>query len=227
MDMGSLMWEDATRDQEAERAELSRTAALTEAEQAVWPLLALAGDRGDLDHRLALAQDRIASIASRRGYDGQHLRADMVRRWELLDEARQADFKRQRTAAFQRDARTRAEAQLTARAALDNPGVPLAECQRLAAEAVTKEADAYPLAYESWGSVPDGPFTHRVKNWAPDEMAKKPNQPPEPGTRRIDGPHGQTGLFPQPDREAAPERPEEAMPPEPPKPPSHVNQTLF
>lgn len=195
MDMGALMWEEASRDQQAESAELARTAALTDAEALVWPLVARAADESDLGHRLALAEGHLQAIASRRGYQAQQLREDLVRRWTLLAEARASV--RPGPSAQEVEAQQRAYlstvARLTARAAADNPGLPVAECQKLAEEALAKQADAYPLAYESWGYGADGPFTNRVKNFSPDEKMPSPKKdtatPSGPGTEGT-GPEG-------------------------------------
>lgn len=63
-------------------------------------------------------------------------------------------------------------ARLAAVAARQNPGVPMVECLKLATEAVRVHADAYPLAYESWGGTHDGPVSNRVKNFTPGQLPK-------------------------------------------------------
>lgn len=169
-----LMWDNAGRDLEAERLELARTAALSDAEPGVWPLVAAAVDERDLGHRLALAASALQTIAEQRGYTVQALTEDMTARWRLLAEAnalqapvRQAAL--QRTAA-QENALDLAISKLAGKAAAENPLMPMNECMRLAAEAVTKVADASPLAWESWGHVADGPLTHRIKTWQPPKL---------------------------------------------------------
>lgn len=209
MDAFDLMWEDATRDTEAERAELARTAALADATGSLWPLLAQAEDREDLGNRLALAGEHLSVIAVRRGYPAEQLAADLVQRWSLVQEAKTAAQRSPRKKRAKKttskepqaaDSEGAAVAALTVRAALDNPSVPLRECQRLAAEAVRKVAEggAVPLGYESWGRVGDGDITRRIKDFKPGGIPGP--KEPGPGDRRIDGPNGQTALFPEPPR---------------------------
>lgn len=169
-----LMWDGATRDHDAESLELARTAALLDADALVGPLVFQASDANDLGHRLALAEPHLQAIAERRGYPAEELTADLTRRWQLLASARatqaqQAAASRKVTAA-QEAAMDQAVASLAALAARENPLVPMAECLRLATEAVQKHADAFPLAYESWGGTGDGPFTDRAKHWKPPSM---------------------------------------------------------
>lgn len=192
MDMGALMWEEAVRDQQAESAELARTAALTDADTLVWPLVARAADESDLRHRLALAETHLQAIASRRGYTPEQLREDLVRRWSLLAEAKASAGPSTQEVEAQQRGYLSAVARLTVRAAADNPALPVAECQKLAEEAIAKQADAYPLAYESWGGTGDGPFTNRVKNFSPDQKLPKPKDsatPSGPGSEGT-GPEG-------------------------------------
>lgn len=169
-----LMWDGATRDHDAESLEIARTAALLDADAMVGPLVFQASDAGDLGHRLALAEPHLQAIAERRGYPAEELTADLTRRWQLLASARatqaqQAAASRKVTAA-QEAAMDQAVARLAAMAARENPLVPMTECLRLATEAVQKHADAFPLAYESWGGTGDGPFTDRAKHWKPPSM---------------------------------------------------------
>lgn len=195
LDMGELMWDEAVRDRTAEQAELARTAALTDAERMVWPLLSRAGDERDLEHRLALADRQLQAIAGHRGYALEELQADLSRRWQLLAEARSAVQAAEPTVeevARQQQAYLGAVARLTAQAAADNPALPYAQCQQLAEEAVRKQADAFPLAYESWGYGGDGPFTDRAKNWQPGKMPTKPTSatPSAPSTPSGPGTEG-------------------------------------
>ncbi|MFD8648652.1 hypothetical protein [Streptomyces mirabilis] len=169
-----LMWDGATRDHDAESLELARTAALLDADALVGPLVFQASDANDLGHRLALVEPHLQAIAEQRGYPADELTADLTRRWSLLASARatqaqQAAASRQVTAA-QEAAMDQAVAGLAALAARENPLVPMSECLRLATEAVQKHADAFPLAYESWGGTGDGPFVDRAKHWKPPSM---------------------------------------------------------
>lgn len=179
----SQMWDEVSRDMDAERAELSRTAALADAEKVLWPLVSGAVNETDLRHRLALAEDSIALIAARRGYDQDDLVADLTRQWKILAEAQAAAAPKPDPTVQQHEARLRARGEqmaaqaylkavstLIARAAADNPALPIAQCQALAEEALTKQGNAFPLAYESWGHVADGPFTERAKNWSPPKL---------------------------------------------------------
>lgn len=225
----NLMWDEATRDLQAEQTEFARTAALADVDP-LWPLFADATNESDLGNRLALADDSIRAAAARRGYSAADLTADLTKRWALLTEARalsapapQARPQQPDRSGPQLTRYLNAVGRLTAQAALDNPGLPLHECQQLAEEAIAKTADAYPLAYENFGHVADGPITDRVKNWQPPKL-------PKPGGGAVDpedGPDGQMGLFPAP--KATPSAtPAAVTVPSPPEPaPSHINQTLF
>ncbi|MDQ1041562.1 hypothetical protein QFZ75_008064 [Streptomyces sp. V3I8] len=169
-----LMWDGASRDHEAETLELARTAALNDADKLVGPLVFQAANDVDLGHRLALAEPHLNAISSFRGYPVADLEEDLKRRWALLAESRagqakQAAVTRQVTAA-QEQFMDQAVSRLAAMAAKDNPLVPMRECLRLATEAVQKHADAFPLAYESWGGTADGPITDRAKHWKPPGM---------------------------------------------------------
>lgn len=201
----SQMWDEVSRDMDAERAELSRTAALADSEKMLWPLVSGAENATDLGHRLALAENTIALIAARRGYPAQDLHEDLTRQWKILAEARAAAAPKPDPAVQRHEAQLRARGEqmnaqaylkavstLTSRAAADNPGVPLAQCQALAEEALSKQANAFPLSYESWGHVPDGPITHGVKSWTPDKLKMKPKDkdPGDPGTG-----DGGSGMF--------------------------------
>ncbi|MEU6362135.1 hypothetical protein [Streptomyces albidoflavus] len=194
MDYSSLYWDEATRDLDGERAELARTAALSDAETMLGSLVFQARSAEDLGHRLALAEPHLEAIAQRRGYPAAELAEDLTRRWQLLHTARAAkeaeDAARtaeERTVtAAQEQRMDAAVAQLAAHAARANPEVPMAECLRLATEAVRKHADAYPLAYESWGGAADGPFTDRAKHWKP-PGAKAPAQPDSPAAAAVPG----------------------------------------
>ncbi|MGW7100425.1 hypothetical protein [Streptomyces sp. NPDC054838] len=181
MDFTSLLWDETSRDVEAERMELARTAALADADTMLGALVFQATDTEDLSHRLALAEPHLQSIAQQRGYPMADLGADIVRRWELLHEARRvAGVAQARTAARRKVTAAQealmdsAVARLAAHAARENPMVPMAECLRIASEAVRRHADAYPLAYESWGGTHDGPITDRVKKWQPPGLGGKP-----------------------------------------------------
>jgi hypothetical protein len=169
-----LMWDGATRDHDAESLELARTAALLDADAMVGPLVFQASDAGDLGHRLALAEPHLQAIAERRGYPAEELTADLTRRWQLLASARTAQAQQaaasRKVTAAQEAAMDQAVASLAAMAARENPLVPMSECLRLATEAVQKHADAFPLAYESWGGTGDGPFMDRAKHWKPPSM---------------------------------------------------------
>ncbi|MFD7835631.1 hypothetical protein [Streptomyces sp. NPDC059761] len=195
MDYTSLLWEETGRDVEAERAELARTAALADADQILGALVFPAIDTLDFSHRLALAESSLQAIAQRRGYAVADLEADIVHRWELLNEARTAaDTAQLRSAAAmqvtaaQEERMDSAVARLAALAARENPMVPMSECLRVASEAVRKHADAYPLAYESWGGTHDGPITDRAKKWRPPGMGGGSN--PAAATAPGDGGEG-------------------------------------
>lgn len=168
--MDDLMWDGAGRDLVAERAEMARTAALSDAE-GLWPLVAAAQDEQDLQHRLAVAEQSLITIAARRGYSVEELQDDLTARWRLLAEARATVRPAAASSTAQAEqAMDRAVARLAVRAARENPHIPMRECLGLAAEAVRKAADAAPLAWESWGHVADGPFTQRVKHWTPPSL---------------------------------------------------------
>ncbi|MEV7675087.1 hypothetical protein [Streptomyces sp. NPDC088752] len=175
MDMYSLMWDDAVRDKNAETLDLARTAALADADTLVGALVFQAVDASDLGHRLALVEGHLQAIAGKRDYPVEELTADLTRRWSLLAEARQEKVKQasltRQVTARQEAAMDKAVAQLAALAARENPLVPMTECLRVASEAVQKHADAFPLAYESWGGTGDGPITDRAKNWKPPGMS--------------------------------------------------------
>ncbi|MET7363237.1 hypothetical protein ABZS76_33035 [Streptomyces sp. NPDC005562] len=205
MDYTSLLWEEATRDADAEQLDLARTSALADAERMLGPLVFQAVTAEDLGHRLALAEPHLLAIAERRGYSAGELAADLGRQWKLLAEARThtAAETAQRTAASrkvtaaQEQQMDAAVAALAALAARENPLVPMSECLRMATEAVQKKADAFPLAYESWGGTADGPFTDRLKRWKPPALpgaAAAPNSgdQADPGmfddvNKRLDG----------------------------------------
>lgn len=175
MDIASLMWDETGRDLDAERSELARTAALDDAERLVGQFVYQAGSDVDLVNRLALAEPQLQSIAAHRGYPLPELTGDLARRWQLMSQARTAAVRKsaslRKVTAAQEQAMDDVAAGLAAVAARENPGVPMAECLKLAAEAVRKHADAYPLAYESWGGASDGPFTDRAKHWKPPGMS--------------------------------------------------------
>jgi hypothetical protein len=174
MDFCDVMWDSATRDLQSERNELARTAALTDAET-VWPLVAGAVDERDLGYRLQLADNALRTIATRRGYEQDSLRDDLVTRWRLLAESRAMVAPTAApTAEAWEAAMDRAITRLATKAARENPRVPMHVCLSLAAEAVRKIADASPLAWESWGHVADGPFTQRMKNWQPPSLKTPP-----------------------------------------------------
>jgi hypothetical protein len=198
MDTASLMWDETGRDYDHERRELARTAALNDAERLVGQYLYQATSDVDLVNRLALADARLQAVASTRGYPLQDLTGDLTERWQLLFQARAA--RRQKEAA-QRKVTAAAEeamdavtASLAAVAAQQNPGVPMVECLRLATEAVRKHADAYPLAYESFGGSHDGPITDRAKNFTPGQLPKAlPESASGPAANP--GPNGGSGTF--------------------------------
>lgn len=162
-----LMWESAGGDIAAENKALARTAALVDAE-AVWPLLQGASTLRDLEHRLVLADERLTAIAERRGYGVEDLREDLRGRFGILCEARVL----LESEAQERDLDTaRLSASISAmaaRAAQDNPTLPMAQCLDLATQAARQHL-AGPLDYSSWNNVPDGPLTSRVKHWSPDD----------------------------------------------------------
>lgn len=198
MDTSSLMWDETGRDYDAERRELSRTAALADAERLVGQFVYQATSDVDLDNRFALAQEQLRAVAVGRGYPLQYLHADLTERWQLLAQARTAAeqktaARRQVTAAAEQ-AMDAVAARLAAVAARQNPDVPMVECLKLASEAVRKHADAYPLAYESWGGTHDGPVTDRVKNFTPGGMPKAlPDSASGPAADP--GPGGGSGTF--------------------------------
>jgi hypothetical protein len=175
MDLADLMWDNAGRDLDGEAAELARTAAHADAERYLWPVVAQATDEDTLGDRLALLAPRIQMIAHARGYSSTALSDDMRSRWKLLQEAKGVG-QRRTAAVVEQEAtavlRANAISRMAARAATENPQLPLADCIELAVAAYEKhlrtQADATPLAYESWGHVADGPFTSEVKNWRPD-----------------------------------------------------------
>lgn len=183
MDMSTLLWDETSRDMESERLELARTAAMNDAQQLVGPLVFQASTEADLGHRLALAEPHLHAIAQKRGYPASDLEADLRRQWGLLAHARTVtagqEAERRTVTAAAEQRMDQAVARLAARAAKENPAVPMAECLRMATEAVAKHADAYPLAYESWGGTADGPITDRAKHWKPPGM-KTPGAPASP-----------------------------------------------
>jgi tetrahydromethanopterin S-methyltransferase subunit G len=196
MDFGSLMWDETGRDLDHEKRELSRTAALADAERTVGQFLYLAADQADLGHRLALAEDKLQAIASARGYGVEQLTGDLTERWQLLSQARTAAARktaaRRQVTATAEMAMDAVAARLAVVAARQNPAVPMAECLKLAAEAVAKHANAYPLAYESWGGTGDGPITERAKNFTPKSDPPKPYDPssaPDPDPGMFDSVH--------------------------------------
>ena len=186
MDITSLMWDETGRDYDYERSELARTAALADVDRLVGEFVYRAGDDVDLLHRLALAEPQLQAVANMRSYSVEELTGDIKQRWQLLSTARTASAQktaaaRQVTAA-QEMAMDAVAARLAAVAARENPDVPMAECLKLASEAVQKHADAYPLAYESWGGAADGPFTDRAKHWKPPGMSgNQSSGPTDPG----------------------------------------------
>jgi hypothetical protein len=186
MDIASLMWDETGRDYDHERSELSRTAALADVDRLVGEFVYRADNDVDLLHRLALAEPQLQAVASMRGYPMEELTGDIKQRWQLLSTARTAAAQktaaaRQVTAA-QEMAMDAIAARLAAVAARENPDVPMAECLKLASEAVKKHADAYPLAYESWGGAADGPFTDRAKHWKPPGLSgNQSSGPTDPG----------------------------------------------
>ncbi|MFJ4902891.1 hypothetical protein [Streptomyces sp. NPDC088727] len=190
MDINSLMWDGATRDQDAENSELARTAALLDADRSLGPLVFQAVDSVDLGHRLALVKEHLEAISSLRGYPCEDLEADLKRRWQLLAEVRNTKAVQEseravvsrRVTAAQEEVMDQAVVHLTAMAARENPLVPMSECLRLATEAVQKHADAFPLAYESWGGTGDGPITDRAKHWKPPRMPGSGAAATLPGT---------------------------------------------
>jgi hypothetical protein len=198
MDTSDLMWDGASADLNAERRELARTAALADTERLVGQFVYLAANDIDLANRLALAESQLQAVASLRGYPVAELTADLTRRWQLLStakkEAAQKTAARRAVTAAQERGMDAAVAHLAATAARENPSVPMATCLKLATEAVRKHADAYPLAYESWGGAADGPITDRAKHWRPGGMPKA--LPESAGRPAADpGAAGGTGTF--------------------------------
>lgn len=198
MDIASLMWDETGRDYDGERREMSRTAALADAERLVGEFVYRADSGADLTNRLALAQDQLRAVAVAREYPLQYLTADLTQRWQLLSTARAAAEQQKAASrtvtAVQERAMDAVTARLAALAARENPAVPMAECLKLASEAVRKHADAYPLAYESWGGTGDGPFTDRAKHWQPPKMPK-PLPEKATGPAADPGPNGGAGTF--------------------------------
>jgi hypothetical protein len=176
MDIASLMWDETGRDLDHERRELARTAALNDAERMVGQFLYQAANDVDLVNRFALADSQLQAVASLRGYPLQDLTGDLTERWQLLSQTRTATAQktaaRRQVTAAQEQAMDTVAARLAAVAARQNPGVPMVECLKLATEAVRVHADAYPLAYESWGGTHDGPVTNRAKNFTPGQLPK-------------------------------------------------------
>lgn len=201
MDIASLMWDETGRDLDHEQRELARTAALADAERMVGQFLYQSANHVDLTNRLALADSQLQAVASTRGYPLEDLTGDLTERWQLLAYAREEHRQRVVASAQKLRATTAAEqvmdavaASLAAVAARQNPGVPMVECLRLATEAVQKHADAYPLAYESYGAGHDGPITNRVKNFTPGELPKAlPESASGPAANP--GPNGGSGTF--------------------------------
>ncbi|MGA5598378.1 hypothetical protein ACPCSE_29510 [Streptomyces cellulosae] len=197
MDIANLMWDETARDYDAEQRETSRTAALADAERLVGEYVYRATSDVDLAHRLALAESQLQAIATQRLYPVNALNGDLRKRWRLLSQARaaaEAQEAQQRTASQRTAAAEQAmdvvTARLAALAARENPGVPVTECLKLATEAVRKHADAYPLAYESWGGAADGPITDRAKHFQPGGMPKG-----NTGQAADPGPNGGAGTF--------------------------------
>lgn len=177
MDIASLMWDETGRDYEHEKQEMARTAALADAESLVGPFVYQAANDVDLINRLALADSQLQAVSSLRSYPRQELEKDLTARWQLLSQARTAAAQKtsavRQVTAVAEQAMDQVAARLAAVAARQNPDVPMVECLKLAAEAVRRHADAYPLAYESWGGTHDGPITQRVKNFTPDKLPKQ------------------------------------------------------
>lgn len=179
MSIADLMWDETGRDYDHERRETARTAALADAERLVGQFVYQATSSADLDNRLALADERLRTVAVGRGYPLQYLQADLTERWQLLAQARAEHQQKVAASAQKLKSTVAAEqvmdavaARLAAVAARQNPNVPMVECLKLATEAVRVHADAYPLAYESWGGTHDGPITNRVKNFTPGSLPK-------------------------------------------------------
>jgi hypothetical protein len=198
MDIASLMWDETGRDFDHERRELARTAALADAEREVGQFIYQATDRTDLLNRLALADTNLDGVAVLRGYPLQDLHADLAERWQLLAQARTATAQktaaRRQVTAAQEQVMDAVAARLAAVAARQNPAVPMVECLKLATEAVRKHADAYPLAYESWGGTHDGPITDRAKNFTPGQLPKALPESAS-GPAADPGPSGGSGTF--------------------------------
>lgn len=194
MDIASLMWDETGRDYDGERRELSRTAALADAERLVGEFVYRATSDVDLINRLALAEPQLQAIASERLYPVAELTGDLKQRWQLLSTARAAAEQKtaaaRKVTAAQERAMDAVTARLAAIAAQENPSVPMAECLKLATEAVRKHADAYPLAYESWGGTADGPVTDRAKHWQPGGMPRG-----NTGQAADPGPNGGAGTY--------------------------------
>lgn len=176
-DFADLMWSNAGRDLGEEQQERARTAALHDAQAAVWPLIAQASTEAEMGHRLALARHHLQAVADQRGYGREALEADLVRRWKILAEARAAAAPAAAASGVQEEdeedgdpVRALAVARMAATAAAENPGLPFAACLELAEAAadrhLTVEA-AYPLAYDNWSHVVNGPLMERLKSWKP------------------------------------------------------------
>lgn len=178
-----LMWDSAGRDLEGEQRELARTAAMADAEATVWPMLALAKTELELGHRMALSEEALQRVAERRGVGVEELQEVLERRWRLLAEARalaapQVPIAVEAAAEPEVDpeaelALANAVARMAATAAAENPHLPMEACLKLAEAAAARHVTAaFPLSYESWGHVVNGPIMDRIKSWKPSGVPK-------------------------------------------------------
>lgn len=89
-DFSDSLWTEATRDFEAEQVERVQTLATQAATTQVWPFLALAQSSEEFEHRLALADDRLRSIASAHGVSYEDVAAPLRTGFTATLEAREA-----------------------------------------------------------------------------------------------------------------------------------------
>lgn len=84
------VFDEASRDLEAEGHERAHTAAAQEASEATWPFLRLASSKAEFSHRLALVEDRLSAIAAHHGVDLAEVVSPLEKGFEATLTAKQA-----------------------------------------------------------------------------------------------------------------------------------------
>lgn len=84
------VFDEASRDIEAEAVERRHTAALQDATAATWQFLALAKSEPEFGHRLALVEDRLEALASQHGVSYEEITAPLRQGFQALLESREA-----------------------------------------------------------------------------------------------------------------------------------------